>query len=627
MKNIRKIFAISFLIIILGNLHHLYSQVTCTASAPPQVVVGQAFTFTYALSQSAQQLASYQFTGFDVLSGPNSSYSTSMTNINGQMTQSTSFSYSFTLRAQKEGSFTIPAAVFVVDGNQVKSNAVQIKVLAGQQAGTPQQQQQQQGTRNQQTQTFDKNEVFVKASASKMTPYQGEQVIITHKLYVGQSVNGGYRLNSTTMPTQSGLWSYTLGDHNAENTAKQEVLNGKKYAVHEVRKTAVFPQKTGEITVTPMEIDFTAGVIVSQSTGDPFFDRFFGGRQNAQNYNLDIKSNTIQLNVKPLPQNNKPDDFSGLVGNFTLSSSLSRAQLKANDATNLTVTISGTGNLQHIDPLDIAFPPDFDVTEPRVSDNINTKGNTVTGSRIFEYVIIPRNEGTFTIPAATFSFFDPQTNSYKTLKTNEYLLQIEKGSGQLSVSNTSSQKDIKILGSDIRFIRASNFNLNPIGVVFFGSLKYYAAFLLPVLLLFIFIIIWRKQIEIRGDVALMRNKKAKKVAHKNLKTAKKLLEEKSKESFYMEISRALWGYLSSKYHIPVSQLSMENVASKLVQLNVSGEHIDNFVETLQQCEFARFAPGDSSEIMYEMYQKAADFILQNEMAQRKPHTTYRTPLA
>ena len=150
------------------------------------------------------------------------------------------------------------------------------------------------------------------------------------------------------------------------------------------------------------------------------------------------------------------------------------------------------------------------------------------------------------------------------------------------------------------------------GVAFFGSLQYYAALLLPILLLLIFIIIWRKQIETRSNVALMRNKKANKVARKNLKTAKKLLEEKNREQFYMEISRALWGYLSNKYHIPVSQLSMENVVSKLMQLGVSTQTIDSFTETLQQCEFARFAPGDSSEIMSEMYQKATDFILQNE---------------
>jgi hypothetical protein len=611
MKNICKILIVSILLFSFGNIQEIFSQVSCTASAPPQVAVGQTFTFTFTLNQRAQQIATLNFPGFDVLSGPNQSSSTSMTVVNGQATQSSSFSYSYTLVAQKEGSFTIPAAVFVVDGNQVKSNQVQIKVVASQQPGTPQPQQQAQKGQAQQPQTFDKSDVFVRAYASKSNPYQGEQVIITHKLYIGQSVNGGYRVNNATMPTQSGLWSYTLGDPNIENVGRQEVLNGKKYTVHDIRRTAVFPQKTGEITVTPMEIDFTVNVISQQSSGDPFFDKFFGGRQSSQSFNLDLKSNAVQLVVKPLPQNSKPDGFEDLAGQFSMTSLLSRSQLKANDATNLSITISGTGNLQHIDPLSINFPPDFDVTEPRVTDHINTKGSTVTGSRIFEYVIIPRNEGTFTIPKATFSFFNPQTNSYKTLSTEEYTLQIEKGTGQLSVSTTSFQKDIKVLGNDIRFIRTSNFKLKPVTAVFFGSLQYYAALLLPVLLLFIFIIIWRKQIELRSDVAMMRYRKANKVARKNLKTAKKLLNERNKELFYMEISRALWGYLSDKYHIPVSQLSMENVTAKLTQQSVSEQTINKFVETLQQCEFARFAPGDSSEIMQDMYQKATDSILQS----------------
>ena len=615
-NQMRKILIITFLVFFLINLQTLFSQVTCTASAPPQVAVGQTFTYTFKLNERAQQITSYQFPGFDALSGPNQNSTTSLSIINGQTTQTQEYSYSFTLRAKKEGNYTIPAAIFVVNGNQVKSNSVQIKVVAGQQAGTPQNQQYQQGKQNQQQQqqqpaTSLKDDVFVRASASKTNPYQGEQVIITHKLYVGASVNGGYRVTNATMPTQSGLWSYTLGDPDAENVAKQEVLNGKKYAVHEIRRTAVFPQKTGEVTVTPMELEFLANVISQQSTGDPFFDRFFGGRQNSQSYKLDLKSNTVQLNVKPLPQNNKPENFSGLVGTFNLSSHLSRSQLKANDATNLTITISGTGNLQHIDPLDIIFPSDFDVPEPRVSDNINTKGNSVSGSRIFEYVIIPRTDGTFTIPPATFSYFDPNTNSYKTINTQEFKLEVEKGSGTVSVSTTSSQKDIKVLGNDIRFIKTSHFNLKPTGAAFFGTRQYYAALFLPLLLLIIFIIIWRKQIELRSDEALVRYRKANKVAKKYLKTAKKLLDNKNKELFYLEISRALWGYISDKYHIPVSQLSMENVVSKLSQLDVSTQIIEKFTETLQQCEFARFAPGDSNEIMQEMYDKATQCLAPN----------------
>jgi len=612
MCNIRNILIFSILLLSFGYHREIFSQTTCTASAPPQVAVGQTFTYTFSLNQRAQQIASYQFPGFDLLSGPNQSSSTQMSIVNGQTTQSSSFSYSFTLRAQKEGTFTVPSATFVVDGTQVKSNSVQIRVVAGQQAGNPQQQQQ--GVQsNPQTQSFDKNEVFVRASASNTNPHEGELVVITHKLYIGQSVNGGYRVNNVTMPTQSGLWSYTLGDPNQENLAKQEVLNGKKYAVHEIRKTAVFPQKTGEVNVTPMELDFTANILTQQTTGDPFFDRFFGGRQSSQSYNLSIKSNTIQLSVKPLPKNNKPEEFSGLVGNFSMTSLLSRSQLKVNDATNLTITVSGTGNLQHINPPNVEFPSDFDVTEPRITDNINTKGNTVTGTRIFEYVIIPRSEGTYTIPAATFSFFDPQNNKYKSLATETFHLLIEKGSGEQSVSTTSFQKDIKVLGKDIRYIRTSNFKLKPTGVVFFGSLHYFALLILPVLLLIIFILVWRKQIEKRSNEALMRNKRANKVAQKNLKIAKKMLDTKNRELFFLEISRAIWGYISDKYHIPVSQLSTENVSTKLLQLGVAQNTIDAFVETLQKCEFARFAPGDNSSIMKEMYQKATDFILQNEI--------------
>jgi len=612
MQNICKFLVISAFIFFIGSVHPVFSQVTCTASAPPQVAVGQTFTFTFALNQRAQQIAALQFPGFDILSGPNQSTSQSFTIVNGQTTQTNSFSYSYTLRAQKEGTYTVPAAVFVVDGNQVKSNSVQIKVVGAQQAGTPQQQPQTGRKQQQQEQPFNRNDVFVRASASKTNPYQGEQVVITHKLYVGQSVNGGYRSKGTTLPTQSGLWTYILGDPNAENMGKQEVLNGKKYIVHEIRRTAVFPQRTGEITVTPLELDFLAGVITRHNSGDPIFDHFFGGRINTQNHNLDIKSNAVQLNVKALPQNSKPEGFSGLVGQFSMTSSLSRAQLKANDATNLTITISGTGNIQHIDPLNVLFPSDFDVTEPRITDNINTKGSSVSGSRTFEYVIIPRNEGSFTIPKSTFVFFDPQSGTYKTLNTEEYALQIERGTGQLSVSTTSTQKDIKVLGNDIRFIRTSNFNLKPVGIIFFGTLHYYAALFLPILFFIFFIIIWRRQIEIRSNIALMRNKRAKKVARNNLKTAKKLLTEKKNELFYLEISRALWGYLSNKYHIPISQLSTDNVATKLSQLNVSTQIIDRFIETLHQCEFARFSPGDCSELMQELYQKANDFILQNE---------------
>jgi len=609
MKIITKTLLIISLIFCSLFFVNAYAQVTCTANAPQQIAVGQPFNFTISLNQQASQIASVQFPDFNVVGGPSTGSSSSITVVNGQMTQTSTYTYTYTLSAQKEGTFTVPPVTMKVNDKLVKSNAVTIKVVAAQQSAQTQGKQQntQQATAN-----FDKNDVFVRASASKSNPYQGEQVIVTHKLYVGPSVNGGYRVENINIPTQAGLWSYTLGNPQADAPKSAETVNGKKYTVYEIRRTAVFPQKSGEITVTPMEVKFLARVITKESSGDPFFDHFFGGGQSARDYSLDLKSDNIKLSVKPLPEANKPINFSGLAGNFSIKALLSRNQLKANDATNLTITISGTGNIQHVDNLNIEFPPDFDVTDPKITDNINTHGSSVTGSRIFEYVIIPRNQGTFTINPVTFSYFDLSLQSYKTIKTEEFTLQVDKGSGDIAVTSSSYQKEIKILGNDIRFIKTSNAGLRLRQSSFFGTPAYITLLLLPLLLLFLFIIIWRNRIEYRSNVALVKNRKAKKVAKKRLKKAQILLKTNNETQFYIEISGALWGYLSDKYHIPLSTLSMESVEIKLTEKKIDKETVHDFLTTLEQCEFARFAPGDSSQLMAEMYNKALTFIYRNE---------------
>ena len=585
------------------------AQVTCKAKAPSQVAVGQTFSFTIELNENAK-IVSTQFNEFNVLGGPSTGQSTSISIINGSTTKNSSYTYTYTLQATKEGSFTIPPVTMSVDGKQVKSNSVTINVVPASQqqqsAGNGRQQQQQQAP------AFDKNDVFVRASASNSTPYQGEQVIITHKLYIGQGVNGGYQVAGVNMPSQQGFWTYTLGDPDSESPAKTEVVNGKRYTVHEIRRTAAFPQQSGTLTVTPFELDFMCRVIYRVQSNDPF-DFFFGGGQRAQDYQWKIKSNSVKLNVKPLPQNGKPDDFSGIVGGFTLTANLSRNELKANDATNLTVTISGTGNLQHIEALPLEFPSDFDVTDPKITDNINTRGNNVNGSRSFEYVIIPRSAGEFTIPAASFSYFDTKTHTYNTLTTPEFTLKIEKGDGNNIVSTSEShKKEIKKLGSDIRYIKTTDSGFAPKRTAFFATPWYFLYLLLPLILFILFLIIWRKKIEERQNVAETRDRRANKVARKRLKTAGKLLKENKKEEFYVEISRVLWGYMSDKFKIPLAQLSMETVEMKLQEKNLDQEAINDFLSTLSQCEFARFAPGDSTEMMQNMYDLSMQFITKIE---------------
>lgn len=603
--------ALTFLFSIVGI--SLMAQVSCTAQAPSQVGVGQAFRYQVTLNEKPSKMLNTNFGSFDVLNGPSQGSSSSISIINGQMTKSSSYSYTYTLAATKEGQQTIPGITFSVNGNQVKSNSVTINVVKDGGGGGQTQQAQGQGRqRQQQSQGFNKKDVFVKAYCSNTNPYVGEQVIITHKLYIGPSVNGGYQVTNVNAPTQSGLWSYTLGNPDADAPRSTEIIDGKKYTVFEVRRTAVFPQKSGKITVTPFEIGFVARVIYTQQSNDPF-DMFFGGRQYAQDYELDLKSNSVVLNCKALPESKQPEDFSGLVGSFKLSSNLSRNTLKTNDAANLTITVSGTGNLQHVEAPLIEFPSDFDVTDPKITDNINTRGNSVTGSRTFEYIIIPRETGDFTIPAVTFSYFDPQSHSYKTLTTESYTMKVEKGKGgDVATVSSANQKDIKFLSKDIRYIKTKGKAFYPKKAEFFASPWFYVGMVLPLLLLAVFVIVWKKLMETKQDVALVKDRRANKVAKKRLKRAGQLLKAEQKEDFYVEISQVLWGYMSDKFHIPLSQLSMDTVEEKLKQKNVPDEDVQDFLATLNQCEFARFAPGDSSQMMTEMYQRAHNFMTKIE---------------
>jgi len=599
----------TFLLFFSSFSNHAYSQITCVAKAPSQVGVGQPFTYSVTLNQEASQIYITDFSNFNVLNGPSRSSSSSITMINGKTTQNSNYTYAYTLSAKKEGTFTIPSASFKVDSKTVKSNAVSIKVVPG----SVQNQNNPRDRRSQSNSTFNEKEVFIKAFASKSNPYVGEQVIITHKLYISPSVNGGYRVDNINIPSQNGLWSYTLGDPKANTPHTVEVIDGKRYTVYEIRKTAVFPQKAGDITVTPMEMKFTARVISQQSSGDPVFDQFFGGNQSARDYTLNLQSNNVKLNVKELPKANQPENFSGISGNFTIRAMISRDKLKTNDATNLTITVSGSGNLQHIEDLNLIFPSGLDVTDPKITDNINTSGNTVSGTRIFEYVIIPRNAGNFTLPSPSFSFFDLNTKSYKTISSLSFTLTVEKGNGDNYIASSSNQQKIKMLGNDIRFIKTTKNSLkNATTESFFGSPLYFSLLILPLVLFIVFLIFRRKQIEYYSNTALVKNKKARKVAQKNLKNGLKLLKLNQKDPFYIEISRALWGYLSNKYHIPLAQLSMESVEKKLKEKGTSEDMIHQFLETLEQCEYARFAPGDSSLLMNEMYNKALQFILNNE---------------
>jgi predicted peroxiredoxin len=370
----------------------------------------------------------------------------------------------------------------------------------------------------------------------------------------------------------------------------------------------LFPQQSGKLSIEPARFDATVEKEVQ--TDDPF--AFFGGG-NVVSVKKTLTTPTLSINVLPLPSG-KPEGFSGGVGEFNISSSINNQSVKTNDAVTVKLVISGTGNLKLLSDPEVKFPEDFEVYDPKVDNQVKLTADGLTGSKVIEYLAIPRHAGDYKIPAVKFSYFDVKSKSYKTLTTEEYALHVEKGAGNADnvIANFTNKEDLKILGEDIRFIKTGNVSLNERGDFFYGSLSYWLFYIIPALVLAVVLIACRKQAAANANVAMTRTKKANKVATKRMKAAGKLLAENNKAAFYDEVLKALWGYISDKLNIPVSQLTKDNVAEKLAASGVSNELTDELLSALNECEFARFAPGDEGETMDKVYSSAVSVISKME---------------
>lgn len=606
---------IAIIVTITGLLStQIHAQVTCTAKAPGQVSVGQAFYLTFELNEKADKLPAINFTNFKYAGGPNTEVLSNISIVNGSMSSVQVYRYTYTLIAEKEGTFTLPAVTFSVKNQSVKSNSLSIAVTA---SAAPSQNQQTYDNRQSTTvQGFNKEDFFIKAFVSNASPYVGEQVIVSYKLYLGPQTYG-YRNQITSRPIAQGFWTYDLESKDENAGKKEEIIDGKKFTVIDMFSMVVFPQKSGKLTISPLETDMIIQVVVQQQQRqrsndifDLFFSDPFSGGNRVQNMELKLSSNPVTIQATDLPKANQPYEFSELVGDFKLSAKLSRDKLAAHDAANLTVTISGSGNLQYIEPLNFSFPSDIAVHDPVIRDNINVSSSGVSGSRTFEYVLIPEVEGDYIIPSASFSYFDKRKKSYITLNTPEFTLAVEKGQASNTVSFSGNKTDIKVLGSDIHHIKM-NRDLQKQQAHFFLSPVYWIALFLPVMLLALFIILFRKKIESRKNIVLLRDKKASKTAKKRLRKAEKLLHGKQDEAFYIEISKVLWGYISDKFHIPLGQLSLESAYQKLSERNMREDSINEFIHTLQDCEYVRFSP--FSDITPDkMYERTFNFITKIE---------------
>ena len=583
----------------------LADKVSFTASAPDAVVVGDQFRLSYTVTtQKVKDFRAPSIKGFDVLMGPSRSQQSNTQIVNGNVTSTSSITFTYILMANNAGEYTIPGASIIVDGDQMVSNSVRIKVLP-----------QDQGSSNSSSSSsthsssgtgVSNQDLFITASASKTNVYEQEAFVLTYKIYTRES---NLQLNNAKLPDFKGFHSQEIEmTTNARWTP--EHYQGRNYYTTVYRQFVLFPQQSGKLYIDPAQFQMTVGKPVQSD--DPF-DAFFNGGSNVIEIKKSISTPKIAINVNPLPAG-KPADFSGGVGEFNISSSINNKELKTNDAITIKLVISGTGNLKLISNPEIKFPDDFEVYDPKVDNQVRLTREGLTGNKVIEYLAIPRHAGTYKIPGVSFSYFDIRSKSYKTLKTEEYVINVEKGAGNADqvIANFTNKEDLKVLGEDIRYIKQNEVTLQPKGSFFYGSMTYWLFYIIPALAFIIFFIIYRKQAAENANVAKMRTKKANKVATKRMKLAGKLLSENKKDAFYDEVLKALWGYISDKLNIPVSRLSKDNIEEKQRNHGVNEELIKEFLNALNDCEFARFAPGDENQAMDKVYSSSIEVISKME---------------
>ncbi len=590
---------------------------TLTGRAPSQVAVGEQFRLSYTIN--TQDVRGFRAGNIpeelEVLMGPSTSTQSSFQMVNGHTSSTSSVTYTYIVVATKNGTFTIPPAHCTVDGKTVTSNEIRIKVSGQAQQGGRQQGGRQSGGGTGELRpagsTISSGDLFIKVSASKQHVREQEPILLTYKVYtlVGLTQLSG------KMPDLKSFYTREV-PLPQEKSFKIETLNGRQYRTVTWQQYVMFPQATGKLEIPSITYD---GIVAMQNRNIDPFEAFFNGGSGYIEVKKQIKAPSITIQVDPLPQ--RPTNFSGGVGSFDISASIDKAEVKANEAVNLRVVVSGVGNMKLLKQPVVQMPKDFDSYDAKVTDKTKLTVNGLEGSIVYDFLAVPRHQGSYEIPAIEYTYFDTKSNSYKTVRTEPFTLKVAKGDGQTTVASFAGQEDVKQLGSDIRYIHTGDTDLHGVNDFFFGSVTYWVSLaVLVVIFLSLFIIFRHRAIE-NANIVKQRAGKANKVAVKRLKKAAKLMnatphsdhgsENAGKDGeFYDEVMRALWGYVGDKLNMPVDQLSRENITEQLSAYNVTDETIAQFIGALDECEFARYAPGDATGNMNKVYDAAITAITQ-----------------
>lgn len=593
-------------VLLLANICAYADGVQFTASAPKAVVKGEQFRVSYTVTtQRVKDFRAPSFEGFEVLMGPSTARSSSSSiDGSGNMTSTSRFTYTYVLMAVQEGDFSISGASVVADGEVMTSNSLNIKVLPPDQTTGQQQNRGQDGRSNASTYGhISNNDLFITATVNNTTVYEQEAILLTYKVYFLVNL----RELEIKMPNLKGFLTQEVELQRGQPTL--EHYNGRNYNTIVWSQYVLFPQQTGQLEIPSIDFDATIAVRTQRNI-DPF-DIFMNGGAGYVDVRKTISTPKLIVNVSPLPTG-KPASFAGGVGEFDIKSSITATELKLNEAVTLKLEISGVGNMKLISTPEVDFPQDFEIYDPKVENQFSLTRSGLAGKKVIEYLAIPRHAGTFTIPSIEFSYFDLKSKSYKTLSTDAYELHVAKGDGNLEqpiISSFTNKENVRLIGQDIRYIKTGDVSFYPKRKFLFGSIVYYLCYIVPLLLIIALGFVYRKRAIENANVSMVRTKNANKVAVKRLKVASRLLKENRKEEFFDEILRALWGYVSDKMNMPIANLSKDNVAQELLKCNVNKKISDEFINVLNDCEFARYAPTmNADNAMDKIYSVAVDVI-------------------
>ena len=552
-------------------------------------LLGEQVLIKYTIDKKATDFVAPDFKGLRILSGPNPSTQSSYSFINGKSTSTTSTTYSFYVQATQFGDYNISPASIIVDGEQVKSKSYTLKILK-----------ENLNKKNDAINSSDK--LFITAEVNKKNIVVGEQILVEYKLYA-RNIDL-YNTEIYALPNLNGFWQKDLDN---SSRFKREIINGVAYNVATVKKSVLTAQKSGKLILDPLELKCGIRIAQKRNSRDPF-SSFFGSGYNIRE--VFIKSKAVTIIVKEL--SSSPKEYSGIVGDINISSKIDKNTTNANDAIKYTVTVSGKGNLELINPLNISFPTNLEIYDPKISKKI-FKGGLAKSSKSFEYLIIPRAEGEYVIPEASLVTYNTSRSTFETKKTSKHTIKVIGTLDEEKSENYISKADITIDNTDIYYIQ-TNSNLKSKENQVINFKLFYLLLLIPTISIILLIIYDRLNKRIFNST-INKQQKANKIALKRMKNAKECIDSNNFERFFEEIEKALWGYFSDKFKVDIVNLSKETINSYFKSSSIDKDIENIFINLLDECEFARYSPSKNKSIqMDSILEKAKDIIIKVETA-------------